>query len=162
VLGLEVPDVLAQRLGQVPLALAGLDVLPLEPLHVVLVERGRHRLHRLEEVADGLEVLVPVEHTGLYGRGVGVVRDRVPGAEHDVIQGRQRHEVADQGRAPLGPLAQTDGAHLGERADRTGRAAAHVLDARDERGRDGTEAHAEHAELPFRRRDPPSHLFSHC
>ncbi len=105
---LEVANVLPQRLGQLALALAGLDVLALEPLHVGLVEHGRHRLDGLEELGDRLEMLVPVEHAGMHRGGVGVVGDRIPGAEDDVIEGGERDEVLDQRRAPLGALAQPD------------------------------------------------------
>ena len=41
---------------------------PVEALDVVLVERGRHRLDRLEEVGDRLDVLVAVEHAALAPR----------------------------------------------------------------------------------------------
>ena len=47
------------------LVLPGLDVLPLEPLHVVLIEHGRHRLDVLEEIGDRIEMLVAVEHAGV-------------------------------------------------------------------------------------------------
>ena len=161
-LRLEVADVLPQRLGQLALGLAGLDVLALEPLHVVLVEHGRHRLDGLEEVGDRLEVLVAVEHAGVARGRVGVVRHRVPGAEDEVLQIRQGHEVPDERRPALGALAQPDGPHLGERADRLGRAAADVLDAGDERRRHGAEPDAEHSELPLGRRDAPGGLISHC
>ena len=161
-LGLEVADVLPQRLGQLALGLAGLDVLALEPLDVLLVEHRRHRLDGLEEVADRLQVLVPVEHAGLDRGGVPVVRHRVPGAEDQVVERGERHEVADEGRPPLGALAQPDGAHLGERADRPAAAPAHVLHAGDEGRRHRAEADAQHSELALRRRDLPGHLFSHC
>jgi hypothetical protein len=160
--GLEVPDVLPQRLGQLALGLAGLDVLALQPLDVLLVEHRRHRLDRLEEVADRLQVLVAVENPRLQRRGVRVVRERVPGAEDQVVERGQRHEVADEGRPPLGAPAEPNGAHLGERADRPAATPPHVLHTRDECRRHRTQADAQDSERSLRRRDPPGHLFSHC
>ena len=58
--GLELLDVLAECLGQLPLAAAGLDVLALQPLDVALVEHRRHRLDGLEKSGDGFYVLVAV------------------------------------------------------------------------------------------------------
>ena len=107
-------------------------------------------------------MLVPVEHACPDRRGVGVVGHRIPGPEHEIVERCERHEVADQRGATFGALAQTDGAHLREGADRLGAAAAHVLDTGDERGRHRAESDAEHAELSLRRRDPPGPLFSHC
>src|SRR6185369_8382189 len=65
VLRLEVADVLPQGLGQLLLVLAALYVLALEPLHIVLVEEGRHRLDALEEVLDRLHMLMLVEHAAM-------------------------------------------------------------------------------------------------
>jgi hypothetical protein len=55
-------------------------------LDVVLIEHGGHRLDALEEARDRLDVLVPVQHAGLEGGGIGVVRHRVPRAEDDVVE----------------------------------------------------------------------------
>ncbi len=96
-----------------------------------------------------------VEHAGLEGRFEGVVRDRVPGAEDEVIEFRQRHELLDERAALLGPLAQADGAHLGERADGAAAAAAGVLDAGDEGSGHGAKADQEDTELAFGRLDFP-------
>ena len=122
-------------------------VLAVEALDVLAVERGRHRAHRAERVGDGLEVLARLEHAGALGGDVGVVGERIPRAEHDVVERGERHEVADQRGAVVGALAEADGAHLGERADRCGLAALGEFDAGDQRGRHGAEADGEHAEL---------------
>src|SRR5687768_18012364 len=58
---------------------------------------------------------------------------RSPGAEHDVVQLRQRHEVADLRRAAFGALAQADGAVLRHRADGTRQPAARQLHAGEDR-----------------------------
>ena len=84
---------------------------------------------------------------------VGVVGDRIPGAEDEVVEAGERDEVPDQRRAVFGALAEADGAHLGERADGLAAAAAGVLDAGDERRGDGAEADEEDAEAALGRRD---------
>ncbi len=85
-LRLEVSDVLPERLGQLPLGPGGLDVLPLQALHVCLIEYGRHWRDGLEEVGDGLDVLVPIQHARVDRGGVGIVRHRIPGAEDQVVE----------------------------------------------------------------------------
>ena len=112
----------------------------------MLLEGGGHGLDRLEEVGDRLDVLVAVEDAAAQRRLVGVVGEGVPGAEDDVVEVGERHEVLDQGRAVVGALAEADGAHLGERADRPGAAAPRVLDARDEGRGDGAEADEQDAQ----------------
>ena len=62
--------------------------------------------------------LPALEHAGALGGHVGVVGERVPGAEHDVVEAGERHEVLDHRRALVGALAEADRVHLGERADR--------------------------------------------
>ena len=49
-------------------------------------------------------------------------------------------EVFDERAAVVGALAETDGAHLRERTDGLGEAAADGFDAGDERGGDGSHA----------------------
>ena len=88
-----------------------------------------------------------VEHAGPHGGGVGVVGVRVPGAEDDLVEGGQGHEVLDAGDVVVGALADADGAELGEGADGDGLAPLGQLDAGDQRGGDGAEADAEDAEL---------------
>src|SRR6267378_5231581 len=150
---LEVPHVLAQLLRQLPLVLAAFDVRPLQALHIVLVEHGRHRLDVLEEILDRLEVLMPVEDAGFHRGGEGVIGNRIPRHEHEIHQVRERHEVLDLRRALLGALAEADRRHLAERADREGAAAPHILHAGNERRGHGAEAHQHHAQFSRRRRD---------
>ena len=152
VCGLEVANVRANLLGQLHLR-AALDVGPVEALDVVLVEGGRHWLDGLEEVGDGLDVLVAVEDAALHRCLVGVVGEGVPGAEDDVVEVRERDELADEGRAVFRSLAKADGAHLGERADGLAAAATGVLDAGDERRGDGAEADEKDAEAALCRLD---------
>src|SRR5438105_9287764 len=158
---LEIADVLSQLLGEIALVLAGLHVGAVQPLDVMLVEGGRQRLDPLEEVFDGLQVLVPVQHARLHRRGVGVVRNRVPGREDQVLQIGEGHEVLDLGTALLGALAQPNGSHLRQRSDRDARPAPHVLDARHERRRDGPEPPPHDAESSSGGRDVPAGRLCH-
>ena len=152
-LRLEVADVLAQLLGQVALVLAALDVGPFQALDVGLVEHRRHRLDGLEEVANRVHMLVLVEHAAMQARAVRVVRHRIPGSKHQVVEAGQRDEIVDQRRAILGALAEPDGGHLGERAVRLGDAPTDQLDAGDEGRRHRAEADAQDAQLAFGLRD---------
>jgi hypothetical protein len=155
VLRLEVPHVLPQQLGQFLLVLAGLDVLPLEPLHVMLVEHGRHRGDGLEEVLDRLDIFMLIEHAAVEAALVEIVRHRVPGAEDDILELRERDEILDQRLAIFSALAQADVAHLGEGADRLRLAAADQLDAGDEGRRHGAETHTENTKLAGGRSNRP-------
>src|SRR2546423_4044640 len=158
---LEFPDVLPQLLSQVPLVLAGLHVGAVQPLHVVLLEGGGQRLDHLGEILDRLQVLVPLQHARLHRGGVRVVRDRVPGREHQVFQVGEGDEFLDLGTALLCALAETDGPHLRQRSDRQRGATAHVLDSRDKGRRDGPEPHQHDPELSPGGRDVPAGLRCH-
>jgi hypothetical protein len=145
VLRLEVADVLPQLLGQVALGLPLLDVGAGDAGDVLLVEDGGHRPDALQEVGDRLQIAV-LEHAGLFCRGVGVIRDRVPCAEDEIREIGERNEIPDQRRAVLGALAEADGRHLGQGADRLRAAAAHSLHAGDESSGDGAETRRQDAE----------------
>ena len=147
----EAVDVLADRLEHRPLADAALDVVGVDVLDVRAVERGRHRADVAQRVGDLLDVLAGVEHPGALGGDVGVVGERVPRAEHDVVELGDRGEVLDQRAAVVGALAEADRVHQGQRADRLGQAPLHQLDAGDEGGGDGAEADGEDAEAPVGR-----------
>ena len=71
-------------------------VVGVEALDVLAVERGRHRAHLAQRVGDCLDVLAAFEHAGACRGDVGVVGERIPGAEHDVVERGERHEVLDQ------------------------------------------------------------------
>ncbi len=146
---LEVADVLANRLGELQLVRRLLDVRAVEALDVVVVEDRRHRLDSLQEVGDRFDVVVAVQHAGLEGGFVGVVGDRVPGAEDELVEPGQRHELVDQRRLALGTFAEANGAHLRQRADRLRGAAPGVLDAGDEGRGNGAEPGEQHSELAF-------------
>ena len=66
------------------------------------------------ESFDAFEVATLVEHTGAAGRGVGVVRVRIPRAEHDLVETRERNEVLDARHVVVGALADADRAQLRE------------------------------------------------
>ncbi len=135
----ELPDVLPELLAELALVRALFHVGSVQALDVRRVEHGRHRRQRREGIGHGLH-LRRLQHPGLADRLQGVVGNRVPGAEDQVVQRRQRHEVLDQRLPLVGALAQTDGLHLADRAERLRQPAAHRLHPRDERRRDGAEA----------------------
>ena len=96
-------------------------------------------------------MLAGVEHAGPLGGDVGVVGERVPRPEHDVVERGDRGEVLDQRVAVVGALAEADRVHQRQRSDRLGEAALHQLDAGDQRGGDGAEADGQDAEAPVGR-----------
>src|SRR6266516_908868 len=79
---LEGADVLAQLVSELTLGLAALDVGAVEPLDVVLIERGGHRGDGLEKVRHRLQ-MVRLEPAGRRGGGVGVVGNGIPRGEHE-------------------------------------------------------------------------------
>ena len=100
----------------------------------------------VQEIGDRLEIAI-LEHAGLLRGGVGVIGNRIPRAEHDVVERRERNEILDQRRAILGALAKPNRRHLRQRADGLGVSAANAFDAGHERRRDGAEPGRENAEL---------------
>ena len=150
----EPTDILAELFGQLLLRPATLDVLAVQPTHVVLVEDRGHRLDRAQEIRDRLDI-AQLQRAGLGRALVRIVGDRVPRAEDQVIERRERHEILDLGLATFRTLAQTDVTHLRERADRLRQTAARGLDPRDERGRNGAQAGQQHPQTAGRRRNLP-------
>ena len=86
-----------------------------------------------------------LEHAGYTGRGVAVFFEDVPAAEHDVVQARERQELVDLRRAAFGALAETNRAHLRERADRLGQTLADGHHAGNRGGADRPETYQEKA-----------------
>ena len=127
------------------------DVVGVDVLDVGAIERRLHRADVAQRLGDLLDVLAGVEHPGPLGGDVGVVGERVPGAEHDVVERGDRCEVLDHRAAIVGALAEADRVHQGQRSDRLGQAALHQLDAGDEGGGDGAEADGQDAEAPVGR-----------
>ena len=93
----------------------------------------------------GREVVV-VEDAGRAGGLEDVGRDRVPAAEHQVVEPRQRHELANQRIALLLARAEPDVRHLAQRADRRMEALAGSDDTGDEGRRHGPHAGREDTE----------------
>lgn len=91
-LALEVAYVLTQRLDHLPSRVAWLDIVAIEPLGIVAVKGCRHGHHLLQLVAHGQDVLL-LEHLGIHGCLEGILGIDIPGAEDDVVELRQRHDV---------------------------------------------------------------------
>ena len=134
------------------LVLPFLTFLPVQARHVFLVEHRRHRLDRRQELLERFEMPV-LEHAGSLGGRVRVVGNRIPRAEHEVVELGERHELLDERRPLVRALAQPDRRHLRQRSDRLRESPANALDAGDERGCDGTESGKEYAESPSGRFD---------
>ena len=115
------------------------DLLAGEALDVVLIEDGGHGLDGFEEGTD-LFKLVAVEDLRGLGGVVEIAAEDVPAGEDDVVEVGDGGEVFDEGAAVVGALAEANGAHLGERADGLGEAAADGFYAGDEGGGDGSHA----------------------
>jgi len=137
--GFERGDVVADLVGEVALVLAGLHLFRCEALDVVLVEDGRHGLDGFEVGTDLLE-LIAIEDLGGFGGVVEIAAEDVPAGEDDVVEIGDGGELFDEGAAVFGALAEADVAHLRERADGLGEAAADCLYAGDECGGDGSHA----------------------
>ena len=82
---LERADVLAQLLDHLGLARAFLTCVAVQALHVLGIEHRWHRLDGLELVLDRGEMAI-LEHLGLARGLVGVVREEVPAAEHQIVE----------------------------------------------------------------------------
>ena len=149
---LEQADVFHHLLGQVALVLALLDVRAVEPLDVALIEDRRPGPDLLELRANLLEQR-RLEDAGRLRRRVAVVVEDVPAAEDEIVERRQRHDVADLGRPAFGPFAEADGAHLRQRADGFRQTFANSEHAGDGRRADGAEADEQDAELAACRSD---------
>ena len=126
-------------------------VVGVDALDVFTVERCRHRAHLAQGIADRLDVLAALEHTGAGGGYIGVVGERVPRTEHDVFQRCERQEVLDQRSAVVGAFAEADRAHLGQRANWQADAPLDQFDTGDQRRRHGAETDREYAEPTFYR-----------
>ena len=124
-----------------------LDVRALEPLHVTLIEDGGPRVDLLELGADLVEQRWFDDARRPRG-GVAVVLEDIPAAEDEIVERRERHDVADLRRTVVGPFAETDRAHLRQRADGFGESFANSEDAGDERGADGAEPDEQDTEFP--------------
>src|SRR5690606_10223608 len=90
---------------------------------------------------------------GRPGRGVTVLLEDVPAAEHDVVEAGERNELVDARGARLGPFAESNGAHLGQRTDGQRQPLPDGEDSRDGGGAHGAQADQQHAKLAACRGD---------
>jgi hypothetical protein len=146
VVGLELPHVGDDLLGEIFLVLPLLDVRTLQPFHVPLIEHGGPGTDLLELGPHFVEQR-RLDDAGGPRRCVAVVLENIPAAEDNVVESGKRHNLADLRRPPLRAFTKTDGAHLRERADRFGQALPNGEDAGDRGGAHGAETDEQHAEL---------------
>lgn len=88
----ETADVLAQHLHHLPTGLAVLHVVAVQSLGVVSVESCLHGNDALQFLAYRLNVLT-LQHLGIDGTLIGILRIHVPAAKHDVVDRGHRHDV---------------------------------------------------------------------
>ena len=142
---LNVADVVAQLLGQLPLVLALLHVRAVETLHVALIEHRRHRLDGLELGLDLIEQR-RLEHAGRPApprRQLSSKMSQPPKTMSSSAASGTKS--ADQRRPAFGALAEADRAHLRERADGLGQPFAYCKNAGNRRGADRAEADEKNA-----------------
>src|SRR5215469_2138583 len=142
----EFADVLAHLLGKVHLALALLDIGPVDVFDVVVVEDGFARHYLGEEWLDLFEQIA-VKDTCLGGGVEHVVFEDVPAGEDQIVETSEWDEFFDFGRATLGALAEAHGPHLGERTDGLRDALAHGFNTRDDCVFDGAHAGENYTQL---------------
>jgi len=102
--------------GKLHLIRALFDVNAIQTLDVALVEDGFHWFHRLKLRLQLIDKIA-FKHPGVKGSFIGIVFEDVPRSEHQIVYGRQRNEIAQQRRAVVGSLAQSNSPHLCQRAD---------------------------------------------
>ena len=92
-LGLEITYVLTKGFYHLPTAQTCLHVIAIEALGIVLIEGGRHGNNLLQLIAHRVDVLL-LEHLGIHGCLIGVLRIYIPTTEHDVVELCQGHDVS--------------------------------------------------------------------
>ncbi len=152
VLGAEALDVVHQRLGQLHLVGALLHPEAVELLDPLAVEHRVHRHDSLELRRDGRDVAL-LEHAGGARGFERVGGDRIPCAEHEVVERRERNEVLDEGIATLAARAEPDVRHLRDGTDRDRAGLAGRFDTGDQRRRDSAETGEQHTQLSGGRGD---------
>jgi len=146
ILSFESADVLADRLGELHFVLAGFDVFTAKALDELREEHRLHRLDRRELILCGIPVLFG-KNVSVDRRLVRVVSEEIPSSEDQVVHVGERHEVTNQRRPRLGPLAEPDRPHLRQRADRLGQAPACQKGPRNERRTHRTHPRQKHTEF---------------
>ena len=104
IFGLEFCDIVFDHLYQIPFSGGGFGVSHFEVMAESVIEDGVHRFDGFEFFADGVEVFI-FENAGAFANFVSVFAVDIPGAEDDVFEVGQRHEIFDQWIAVFGALA---------------------------------------------------------
>src|SRR5205823_2189007 len=139
VLSFEVANVLAKLFCEITLGLPALHIFAVNTSHITIVERRRHRLDLAKEIREWFDVAL-LEHSRFARGRERIVGDWIPGAEHQIVELRQRDELLDQRCTLLRALSQANRRHLSQRADWFREAAPDTLDAGDESRRDRAES----------------------
>ena len=91
-------------LGKLHLVRAAFDMRAVQPLDVLLIENGFHRLDCLKLRLELIDQ-VALEHTRVERRFIGVFLEDVPCAKDEIFDPGERHKIADHWHAVVGALA---------------------------------------------------------
>ena len=89
----ELPDVLAQLLHHVPARATFFDVGAIQPLGIIFVEGGLHGYNLFQLLTHWLNILT-LQHVGIDGRLISILRIDIPAAKDDVVKAGHRYDVA--------------------------------------------------------------------
>ncbi len=123
-------------MGEFKFVLARFDVRAAESLHIVLIEDGLHGFDLAQRLFELAEQFL-FEHAGVQCSVVCGVGENIPGAEDEIFELGQWHEVFDQRHAILGSFPETNRSHLRETTDGLRITFLDGLNTGDERGADG-------------------------
>jgi hypothetical protein len=90
---LEPADVVHQHLGVIHLRAFRLEVRTIDALYIITVENRRHGLDLLQRTTQALDQWL-IQYARMQCGFVAVLLEDIPAAEFQILQRRQRHEVA--------------------------------------------------------------------
>ena len=90
------------------------------------------------------------QHTGFECRVISVVREDVPAPEDQVVEFGEGDEVLNEGNALIGALPQSNGPHLGQRANGWRQLPSNGFNSGDESRCHGSHAWNQDAKFSFR------------
>ena len=127
-----------------------LDIIAVQALGIVLVERGRHGDYLLQLLTNGGYILF-VQHLGVHGGLIGILRIDVPGAENNIVQPRQRHDVCISEVFLVSAATHAHLVHLGHRADQFRQSFTSHQHSRHQGGGHGSAAYDKYSQLALGR-----------
>ena len=156
VIGFEFCDVVFDELGEIPFGGGSFGVSNFEIVAESVIEDGVHGLNGFEFFADGIEVFV-FEDARTFANFVSIFAMDIPRAKDDIGEIGQRYEILDQRIAVFSALAQADAPHLSDGADGETITDQHIINAGDQRRRDGAKTRNEDTKFASSR----FHIYRH-